>query len=91
MRLQESMLFDPITWRANFCARKFISFVAFEHEKMPKDVDASRRARGAQALGGAVERLVPRGLAQHAVVAHERGRQPAAALSLHRCRSSGRM
>ena len=35
------MLFVPITWRANFCARKFISFVAFEHEKMPNDVEAS--------------------------------------------------
>ena len=31
----------PITWRANFCARKFISFVAFEHEKMPNEVVAS--------------------------------------------------
>jgi hypothetical protein len=40
------MLFVAITWRANFCARKFISFVAFEHEKIPKDVDASTsRAR----------------------------------------------
>jgi hypothetical protein len=31
------MLFEPITWRANFCARKFISFDALEHENIPKD------------------------------------------------------
>jgi len=44
--LQESMLFVRITWRANFCARKFISFEAFEHEKIPNDVDVSvARAR----------------------------------------------
>src|SRR5512142_1612881 len=37
VRLQESMLLVPITWRANFCAKKFISFVAFEHEKIPNE------------------------------------------------------
>src|SRR5215217_6761970 len=37
VRLHESMLFVPITWRANFCARKFISFDALEHENIPKD------------------------------------------------------
>src|SRR6478735_10897266 len=42
VRLHESTLFVPITWRANFCARKFISFVAFEHENMPNDVVAPR-------------------------------------------------
>ena len=35
------MLFVPITWRANFCAMKFISFEAFEHEKIPNEVEAS--------------------------------------------------
>ena len=35
------MLFDPITWRANLPARKFISFDAFEHENMPYDVVVS--------------------------------------------------
>src|ERR1700750_2275445 len=41
VRLHESMLFEPITWRTNFCARKFISLVAFEHENMPNDLRAS--------------------------------------------------
>ena len=49
MRLQESMLFVPITWRANFCARKFISFVALEHEKMPNEVDVSAVAGAREA------------------------------------------
>ena len=35
VRLQLSMLLVPITTRANFCATKFISFVAFEQEKIP--------------------------------------------------------
>jgi hypothetical protein len=35
------MLFVPMTWRANLCARKFISFEAFEHEKIPNEVDES--------------------------------------------------
>ena len=35
VRLHESRWLVPSTWRANFCARKFISFVLFEHEKMP--------------------------------------------------------
>jgi hypothetical protein len=35
------MLFVRITWRANFCARKFISFEAFEQEKIPNDVEVS--------------------------------------------------
>ncbi len=35
MRLQESMLFVPMTTRASFWAMKFISFVDFEHEKKP--------------------------------------------------------
>jgi hypothetical protein len=35
------MLFVPITWRANFWARKFISFEALEHEKMPNEVVVS--------------------------------------------------
>src|SRR6478736_9175508 len=47
VRLHESMLFEPITWRANFCARKFISLDALEHENIPKDsvVSLVRRAR----------------------------------------------
>ncbi len=67
------MLFVPITWRANFCARKFISFDAFEHEKIPNDVEVSASRAAGEAGGGAVERLVPGRGAQHAVVAHERG------------------
>ena len=35
MRLQESMLFVPMAVRMSFWAMKFISFVAFEHEKHP--------------------------------------------------------
>jgi hypothetical protein len=35
VRLQLSMLFDPITTRANFCAAKFISFVLFEQLNKP--------------------------------------------------------
>src|SRR4051794_27155375 len=35
------MLLERITWRVNFCARKFISLVAFEHEKTPKEDRAS--------------------------------------------------
>src|SRR5579863_17096 len=35
VRLHESMLFDPITERANFCARKFTSFDALEQLNMP--------------------------------------------------------
>src|SRR5919204_3243488 len=54
VRLQESMLFDPMTWRANFCATKFISFVAFEHENMPKDDRApASRARSSPAAARA--------------------------------------
>jgi len=35
VRLQLSMLLVPNATRASFCARKFTSFVDFEHEKMP--------------------------------------------------------
>ena len=35
VRLQLSMLFEPITMRANFCAAKFISLVLFEQLKSP--------------------------------------------------------
>ncbi len=35
VRLQLSMLFEPMTVRANFCAAKFISFVLFEQLKSP--------------------------------------------------------
>src|SRR5262245_9827942 len=45
VRLHESMLFVPTTWRASFCASKFISFVAFEQEKIPNDVEDVARAR----------------------------------------------
>ena len=72
MRLQESMLFVPITWRANFCARKFISFVAFEHEKIPNDVDASASRARANPAAARVERLVPGRGPKRAAVADER-------------------
>jgi hypothetical protein len=54
------MLFVPITWRANFCARKFISFEAFEHEKIPNDVEVSdvrARAKPAAARSSASSQL----------------------------------
>ena len=35
VRLQLSMLFVPMATRANFCATKLTSLVAFEHEKIP--------------------------------------------------------
>src|SRR5437763_11321326 len=35
VRLQLSMLLQPMTERVNFCATKFISFVAFEQENIP--------------------------------------------------------
>jgi hypothetical protein len=38
VRLQLSMLFEPMTTRANFWAAKFISFVLFEQLKSPNDV-----------------------------------------------------
>ena len=41
MRLQESMLFDPITERTNFCAKKLTSFDAFEQLNMPNERVAS--------------------------------------------------
>ena len=37
VRLQESMLLLPMTCRASFWARKFISFVAFEQLNSPND------------------------------------------------------
>src|SRR3989304_510669 len=37
VRLQLSMLLLPRTTRANFCAMKFISLVAFEQLKRPND------------------------------------------------------
>ncbi len=37
VRLQLSMLFEPMTVRANFWAAKFISFVLFEQLKSPND------------------------------------------------------
>ena len=67
------MLFEPITWRANFCARKFISFVAFEHENIPNERRwRPPRARGAKPVGDDVERLVPRRGPEVAAVADER-------------------
>jgi hypothetical protein len=37
VRLHESMLFDPITERTNFCARKLTSFEAFEQLNIPNE------------------------------------------------------
>ena len=89
VRLQESMLFDPITCRANFCARKFISLVALEHEKMPKDVVVSLVARPAEALRHAIQRLVPGRRAQLAVVADERGGETAGGHGLFLLQETG--
>ena len=78
MRLQESMLFVPITWRANFCARKFISFVAFEHEKIPNDVERVGVARRARSPAAARRAPRPTSRARSvAAVADERRRQTA--------------
>src|SRR5436190_2545656 len=50
VRLHESMLLDPITERANFCARKFTSFEAFEQLNIPNERVAScARARASPA------------------------------------------
>ena len=50
MRLHESMLFEPMTARANFCARKFTSFEAFEQLNIPNERVAScARARAQDA------------------------------------------
>jgi hypothetical protein len=37
VRLHESMLFDPITERTNFCAKKLTSFEAFEQLNIPNE------------------------------------------------------
>src|SRR3954462_8420870 len=38
VRLQLSMLFVPNTTRDSFCARKFTSWVDFEHENVPTEL-----------------------------------------------------
>ena len=81
MRLHESMLFDPITERTNFCARKFTSFDALEQLNMPKERVVSCVARTGQPGGRDVERLVPARGPQHAVLAHQRLGQPTAVLA----------
>ena len=63
MRLHESMLFDPITERTNFWARKFTSFDALEQLNMPKErvVSAARaRASPAAATSSASSQLAGR-------------------------------
>ena len=60
MRLQLSMLFVPMAARMNFCATKFTSLVAFEHENMPNESGPSALHGRADPRCGAVERLVPR-------------------------------
>jgi hypothetical protein len=69
------MLFVPMAVRTNFWAMKFISFVAFEHEKILKEVIASVwRARARPRPRGRAPRPRPdAGVA----VAHERLCQPA--------------
>ena len=54
------MLLVPITARANFWAMKFISLVDFEQEKKPIALAAVRVADGPEAVGGTLERFVPR-------------------------------
>ncbi len=68
VRLQESTLLLPMTDRANFCARKFISFVAFEQEKRPKASVARGPATFRKPCGRAVEGLVPGGGNEGAVL-----------------------
>ena len=66
------MLFVPMATRANFCARKFTSLVAFEQLNIPKASGRWRVDGARKPVGGAVERLVPGGGTQHAVVADQR-------------------
>jgi hypothetical protein len=51
------MLFVPMAVRMSFWAMKFISFVAFEHEK--PCVGTAVGHRSAEAIGGPLQRLVP--------------------------------
>ena len=63
MRLQQSMLLLPMTARANFCARKFTSFVAFEQLNIPNERVAScvrARDRPAAAKSSASSQLAGR-------------------------------
>ena len=79
VRLQLSMLLLPMTTRLNFCAAKFISFVAFEQLKTP-NVRARARPPPPEAGRRAIQRLVPAGWAQDTgaavAVADERRGQP---------------
>ena len=66
------MLFVPITARANFCARKFTSLVAFEQLNIPNERRRVVRREPGKTRRGGVERLVPARWAKHAILAHER-------------------
>lgn len=61
VRLQLSMLLEPMTTRANFCAMKFISFVDLEQLNRPKDFPLcfskplAARARASSQLAGRSE------------------------------------
>ena len=66
----------PKPTRTSFWARKLTSLVAFEQEKKPTASGPLAAIVAAEAGGGAVERLVPRGGPQPAVLADERRRQP---------------
>ena len=59
VRLQLSMLFEPMTMRANFWAAKFISLVLFEQLKRPNDCGPCAPTTALQSRRRAVERLVP--------------------------------
>ena len=60
VRLQESMLFVPMTARANFWAMKFISLVDFEQEKKPTAVGPASLTRRAEPVGSTAPALRPR-------------------------------
>jgi hypothetical protein len=63
VRLHESMLFDPITERTNFCARKLTSFDALEQLNIPNERVAScvrARASPAAATSSASSQLAGR-------------------------------
>jgi hypothetical protein len=53
------MLLEPITWRANFCARKFISLVDFD-TKIPNERVVSTTARSREPPAARSGPLVPR-------------------------------
>jgi len=66
----------PNATRASFCARKFTSFVDFEHEKMPSAFGVVRIELALEPGRRAIERVVSGRRTHHATIAYERLCQP---------------